>query len=325
MEWGFVIGELGLVSRHCEPMLFGEAIPKTVREIASAEKLPRNDMKRLLLICAFCALWLNKGRKDTPMNPTLETILNRKSMRAFEKRPVPAEVKAQILEATLRAPTAGNMMLYSILDITDQSIKDTLVKTCDNQPFIARAPLVWIFLADYQRWYDYFDYSDVPALCAQRDEEMRLPEEGDLFLACSDALIAAQNAVIAADACGLGSVYIGDIIENYEIHQKLLNLPPHVFPIAMLVFGYPTQQQKDRTMTTRFDEKFIVFENQYRRLDDDELAEMFAERAKSMPQGKAMRDVANYGQYFYQRKVGSDFSIEMSRSAKVMLERWLKG
>ena len=54
MEWGFVIGELGLVSRHCEPMLFGEAIPKTVREIASAEKLPRNDVKRLLLICAFC-------------------------------------------------------------------------------------------------------------------------------------------------------------------------------------------------------------------------------------------------------------------------------
>lgn len=257
------------------------------------------------------------------MNPTLETLLKRKSMRAFEKRNIPAEVKSQILEATLRAPTAGNMMLYSILDITDQAIKDTLVKTCDNQPFIARAPMVWIFLADYQRWYDYFDYSDVPAFCARRGEEFRLPEEGDLFLACSDALIAAQNAVIAADACGLGSVYIGDIIENYEIHQELLNLPPHVFPIAMLVFGYPTQQQKERTMTTRFDEKFIVFENQYRRLADDELAEMFAERAKSMPQGKAMQDVTNYGQYFYQRKVGSDFSVEMSRSAKVMLKVWL--
>ena len=259
------------------------------------------------------------------MNPTIETILQRKSMRAFEKRPVPTEIKAKILEATLRAPTAGNMMLYSILDITDQQIKDTLAETCDHQPFIARAPLVWIFLADYQRWYDYFAYSDVPAFCAQRGEETRMPEEGDLFLACSDALIAAQNAVIAADSLGLGSVYIGDIMENYETHQKLLNLPPHVFPIAMLVFGYPTQQQKERQMTTRFDEKFIVFENQYRRLDDDELAEMFAERAKSMPQGKAMQDIENYGQYFYQRKVGSDFSIEMSRSAKVMLKVWLTG
>ena len=140
------------------------------------------------------------------MNPTFETIMKRKSMRAFEKRAIEPEIKAKILEATLRAPTAGNMMLYSILDITHQSIKDTLVKTCDNQPFIARAPMVWIFLADYQRWYDYFTYSGVEEFCAQREEKMRMPEEGDLFLACSDALIAAQNAVIAADSFGLGSV-----------------------------------------------------------------------------------------------------------------------
>ncbi len=259
------------------------------------------------------------------MNPTLETILQRKSMRAFEKRPVPVEIKAQILKATLRAPTAGNMMLYSILDITDQQIKETLVKTCDNQPFIARAPMVWIFLADYQRWYDYFTYSDVETLCAQRGEEIRMPEEGDLFLACSDALIAAQNAVIAADSFGLGSCYIGDIMENYETHQKLLNLPPHVFPIAMLVFGYPTEQQQNRQMTTRFDEKFIVFENQYQRLSDADFAEMFAEHEKQLPQGKAMQDITNFGQFVYNRKVGSDFSIEMSRSVREMLKAWLEG
>ncbi len=259
------------------------------------------------------------------MNPTLETILKRKSMRAFEKRTVEPEIKAQILEATLRAPTAGNMMLYSILDITDQQIKETLVETCDNQPFIARAPMVWIFLADYQRWYDYFIYSDVETLCAERGEDMRMPEEGDLFLACCDALIAAQNAVIAADSLGLGSCYIGDIMENYETHQKLLNLPPHVFPIAMLVFGYPTQQQKDRQMTPRFDEKFIVFENQYQHLSDDDFDEMFGERGKQLPQGKAMQDITNLGQFIYNRKVGSDFSIEMSRSVREMLKMWLNG
>ena len=257
------------------------------------------------------------------MNPTLETILQRKSMRAFEKRPIPAEIKAQILEATLRAPTAGNMMLYSILDITDQQIKETLVETCDNQPFIARAPMVWIFLADYQRWYDYFTYSDVETLCAQRGEDVRMPEQGDLFLACSDALIAAQNAVIAADSFGLGSCYIGDIMENYETHRKLLNLPPHVFPIAMLVFGYPTEQQKKREITSRFDEKFIVFENQYKRLSDDDFAEMFAEREKSLPHGKAMQDITNFGQYVYNRKVGSDFSVEMSRSVREMVKAWV--
>ena len=256
------------------------------------------------------------------MNPTLDLLLNRKSIRAFENRPIKTDVKAKILEATLRAPTAGNMMFYSILDITDQRIKEKLVKTCDDQPFIARAPMVWIFLADYQRWYDYFIHSGVETLCAEREIEMRKPAEGDLFLACSDALIAAQNAVVAAESFGLGSCYIGDIMENYEIHKEMFKLPPHVFPIAMLVFGYPTQQQKDRQTTTRFDEKFIVFENEYQHLDGDGFEEMFAEQEKTLPQGKSMRGIANYGQHMFLKKFNSEFSREMSRSVQEMVKVW---
>lgn len=259
------------------------------------------------------------------MNPTLDLLLSRKSVRAFEKRAIEEEVRAKILEATLRAPTAGNMMLYSILEITDQNIKDKLVKTCDDQPFIARAPMVWIFLADYQRWYDYFIHSGVEALCAEREIKMRKPEEGDLFLACCDAMIAAQNAAIAAESFGLGSCYIGDIMENYEIHKELFDLPPHVFPIAMLVFGYPTQQQIDRQMTTRFDEKFILFENRYQRLNDEEIEEMFAEKEKHLPQGKTMRGITNFGQHMFLRKFSSEFSREMSRSVREMVKAWVEG
>jgi FMN reductase (NADPH)/FMN reductase [NAD(P)H] len=213
------------------------------------------------------------------------------------------------------------MMLYSIIDVTDQRIKDRLAITCDNQPFIARAPMVWIFLADYQRWNDYFIASDVASICQQKNQPMRRPEEGDLFLACCDALIAAQNAVIAAESFGLGSCYIGDIIEQYETHKELLNLPQYVFPICMLVFGYPTQQQKDREMTTRFDQKFILFENGYHQLTPIEFDEMFAERERNMSKGKAMQGIANFGQAMYLRKFGSDFSVEMNRSAR----KWLRG
>ena len=70
------------------------------------------------------------------MSQTMDILLCRKSVRAFEKRPVEPEIKAQILQATLRAPTAGNMMLYSIIDVTDQRIKDRLAITCDNQPLL---------------------------------------------------------------------------------------------------------------------------------------------------------------------------------------------
>ena len=76
------------------------------------------------------------------------------------------------------------MALYTILDITDQTIKDKLAVSCDNQPFIATAPMVLIFCADYRRWYDVF---------AANDPAARQPALGDLFLANADALIAEEN------------------------------------------------------------------------------------------------------------------------------------
>ena len=91
------------------------------------------------------------------MNSVLRTIMDRQSVRVFEKRGIEPSAKEQILAAAMRAPTAGNLMLYSIIDVSKQEIKNTLAKTCDNQPFIAKAPLVLLFLADYQRWYDYFN------------------------------------------------------------------------------------------------------------------------------------------------------------------------
>jgi len=258
------------------------------------------------------------------MNQVMDVLLKRKSVRAYEEREISVEVRAEILKATLRAPTAGNMMLYSILDITDQKIKDQLAITCDHQPFIARAPMVWLFLADYQRWYDYFIASGVEELCVQRGKSMQKLEEADLFLACSDALIAAQNAVIAAESFGIGSCYIGDIMEQYETHKALLNLPQYVFPIGMVVFGYPTQQQQDRELTSRYDEKFVVFENQYRRLGGDEFNEMFAHLESQLPKGKAMEGIANIGQSNYLRKFSADFSTEMRRSVRAILQEWKK-
>jgi FMN reductase (NADPH)/FMN reductase [NAD(P)H] len=258
------------------------------------------------------------------MNQVIEVLMKRRSVRAYEPKEISAEVRAEILKATLRAPTAGNLMLYSILEVTDQKIKDRLAVTCDNQPFIARAPLVWLFLADYQRWFDYFQASGVEELCQQRQAPMRKPQEGDLFLACCDALIAAQNAVIAAESFGIGSCYIGDIMEQYETHQELFDLPQYTFPIGLLVFGYPTPEQLRRPYTTRFDERFILFENQYHRLDQQEFKEMFADEEKRFSKAQHKEGLASFGQAMYTHKFNADFSVELSRSVRVILERWLK-
>lgn len=257
------------------------------------------------------------------MNETLGVILNRKSTRRFLARAVPEEVKADVIGATLRAPTAGNLMLYSIIEVNDQAAKDVLAVSCDHQPFISRAPWVLLFLADYQRWLDYFEFCGTGDFAHRTGLPVRKPAGGDLMLACCDALIAAQTAVIAAESCGLGSCYIGDIMENYETHRDLFKLPRYTFPICLLCLGYPTKAQKARPPTSRFDREFIVFGNSYRRLGESEFKKMFErEQARAFKNSKELDGAVNVGQLVYRRKFTAGFTMEMNRSVKAILKQW---
>ena len=260
------------------------------------------------------------------MNSTIETILKRNSVRSYDARPIEAEVKDEILKATLRAPTAGNLMLYSIIEVNDQQKKNTLAKTCDSQPFIAKAPWVLLFLADYQRWHDYFLACDVEKFCARSGLSMRVPAEGYLMLACCDALIAAQTAVIAAESLGVGSCYIGDIMENYEEHQALFDLPRYTFPICMLCLGYPDAKAAGRKQTPRFDRKFIVFQDSYKNLTAGDFDEMFRAETAARFQGRSdIEGAVNVGQQTYRRKFAADFAVEMNRSVRAIVQNWTRG
>ncbi len=247
------------------------------------------------------------------MNTVLDLIKERKSVRQFEKSPIKPDIKREILSSAYEAPTAGNMMLYTILDITDQSIKDRLAVLCDNQPFIAQAPMVFVFLADYQRWHDTF----VHAGCNPRN-----PGEGDAMLACADAVIAAQNTVIAAESLGIGSCYIGDILEQYESVKELLELPDYVIPAAMLVYGYPTESQKKRIKPARFEAEYMTFENTYRRQSGKSLEEMHQKRNKK--RGISEISLNDDIKAFCERKYNSSFAREMTRSAAKYLSNFRK-
>lgn len=238
------------------------------------------------------------------MNEIIRSLYDRKSVRVFENRPISAECKKEILMSAMEAPTAGNQQLYTILDITDQKLKDKLAVSCDNQPFIAKAPLILIFCADVLKWFDVFK---------EGGSDPRKPGCGDLFLAVNDALIAAQNAVVAAESMGIGSCYIGDIMEQCELHREMLHLPSYVFPAAMLVFGYPTDQQKNRKKPERCRLEDMVQENVYQRRDGQQLRKMFDKETKN-------RSFEEWSQAFCKRKYNSDFSKEMSWSVQEYLK-----
>lgn len=252
-------------------------------------------------------------------NETLELLRTRRSTRAYLEEPLSADERAAILHAALRAPTGGNMVLYSIIEVTDQKLKDRLAVTCDDQPFIAKAPLVLVFVADYQKWVDLWDASDAWSMDAEAPRRTCGP--GDLLLACSDALIAAQNAVVAASSLGIGSCYIGDVLENGETHAELLGLPRYTLPIAMLCFGKPTGEQQP----IEHYGKHLVHENRYQRLSPEELEEVADDLANLHAPHGLPDGVTRYPQQVYRRKFASKFAAEMNRSAAWWLERWQRG
>ena len=240
------------------------------------------------------------------MNEVIRQLMTRKSIRVYTEQPIRKEEKEAILRAAVEAPTAGNQQLYTILDITDQTIKEKLVETCDHQPMIAQAKMVLVFCADCKKWYDAY----IATGC-----QTRKPGVGDLMLAVTDTMIAAQNAVTAAESLGIGSCYIGDIMENYEKQRELLKLPEYVVPVGMVIFGYPTEQQMRRSKPKRVDMRFIVHENGYQAMSDRELEEMWTP-------GTGEKGYAAWMQAFCNRKYNSDFAREMTRSIEKYLEHF---
>ena len=242
------------------------------------------------------------------MNEIIQALCERKSVRVFTEQEIAPDDRESILQAALQAPTAGCQMLYTILDITDQDKKDKLAKLCDGQSFAAKAKLMLVFCADCRKWLSFYREAGLSP---------RKPGLGDLLLAVEDALIAAQNAVTAAESLGIGSCYIGDVMENAEEMKALLALPQYVYPACMVIFGYPTNQQRLRKKPERFGIADIVCENAYQDKSSHQIRQMFSGRTGS-------QSFEEWMGAFWKRKYESDFSREMNRSMGVYLKEFFE-
>ena len=254
------------------------------------------------------------------MNEVLKVIKERGSLRGYKDKKITQEAIDLIIESAMRAPTAGNMMLYSIIVVKSNVIKEKLAVSCDNQPFIAKAPALLIFLADYSKWYKYYEQNNVEEFLKGKGEKLEGPTEANLILATEDALVAAQNAVIAAESLGIGSCYIGDIMEKVEYHRQLLKLPKYVFPVVMLTLGYYPDNYHV-PLKTRFNKEYVVFEDEYRELSKEEINAMYKER-DSLYIEENKYGANNYAQMHYSFKTKAEFSKEMTRSVKEELKNW---
>ena len=243
------------------------------------------------------------------MNEILKVIDKRRSLRVYDDREISIEDKKTILEAAINAPTAGNMVLYSIIDVTDSEKKERLSVLCDNQPFIKNGKMILIFVANSKKWYDVYNKIN--------DSDLK-PTLADFYLSMADAHIAAENAVIAAESLGIGSCYIGDIVENYEELKKLLNLPKYINPICMLVFGYKKNDNVS-LRNRRFKVEDVVFENEFLEKSEETFINKFEYLGNKEEQE---RKVSQLVRATFNHKMKAEFFKEMNRSLSLMIDEY---
>ncbi len=155
-----------------------------------------------------------------------ELVRKRRSVRRFEDRPVSSEMVDTLLEVAHWAPSAGNRQPWHFYVVEDASLREQLVDVAKGQAFVAEAPVTIVVCADPER-------------SAERYEE-----RGRTLYCFQDTAAAIQNILLAVEHLGLGACWIGAFDEDKC--TKVLSLPSHLRPIAMIPVGYPAQQPRVR-------------------------------------------------------------------------------
>ena len=190
------------------------------------------------------------------MNPVLESLFKHKSIRKYKNQPLEEEKLQLILKAAQAAPTWCNGQQVSIIIIKDQARKDKIKDLCWGQKYIGECPVFLVFCADFYRVSLAFEKAGK----TKEQFEKYIKNIDTVFVGCHDVGISLQNAVVAAESMGLGTVDIGAIrVKSLEI-TKELNLPKYVIPICGVCIGYPDD---DPGLKPRLPVSAVCFNEKY--------------------------------------------------------------
>lgn len=169
-----------------------------------------------------------------PWNEVIATLLDHRSVRGYRPDPVPAGTLETMIAAAQSAATSSNMQWTSVVAITDPAKKKKLAEWAGNQKHIEQCPLFLCWVTDMAR--------NAAISRAEKVEFETMPWLETFLVASVDVALAAQNAVVAAESIGLGTVYIGAMRNEPEKVADLLGLPPQCFVLFGLCVGYATEQ-----------------------------------------------------------------------------------
>lgn len=193
-------------------------------------------------------------------NPVVRTLLSHRSVRHYLPHPLPENTLETLVAAAQSAATSSNLQAWSVIAVEDQERRDRLAYLAGNQAHIAAAPLFLVWVADLSR---------LGRMASRADSPREALDYTEMFIvAAVDATLAAQNAVIAAESLGLGTVYIGGLRNHPVEVAKELDLPPGAFSIFGLCVGHP-DPTKPASVKPRLPQEAILHRERYDAAHED--------------------------------------------------------
>ncbi len=190
-----------------------------------------------------------------PWNETIAVMLDHRSVRGYKPDPLPAGAVETLIAAAQSAATSSNMQWWSAIAITDPAKKKALAEIAGNQKHIEQCPTYIVWVADMSRNQRISDDTKTDFEC--------MPWMETFMVACIDAALAAQNAVVAAQSIGLRTVYIGAMRNDPIRVAELLDLPPQSFVVFGLCVGYAADEKAEGEVKPRLPQSIVLHKERY--------------------------------------------------------------
>lgn len=200
------------------------------------------------------------------MNDFIKQLHSHRSIREFKNQEVDDAILDEILNAAVMASSSGNMQAYSIIVTKDKSMKEKMFKAHFEQSMLMDAPIFLTFCADFNRMRRWLKVSEA---ANNFDNYM------SFMIGSIDAILASQNAALAAESLGLGICYMGTTLASASEIGDILNLPDNVVPVVGFALGHPDERPH---MRKRLPLKSLVHREKYHHYSDEEILETYKER-----------------------------------------------
>ncbi len=194
-----------------------------------------------------------------PVTDVIRALLAHRSVRGYLPTALPQGTVETLIAAAQSAATSSNMQYWSVVAVTDPATKALMAEVAGGQGHIRDCPLLLVFLADQSR---------LNRVITAAGKTMPTLDYQEAFtVAAIDAALAAQNATVAAESLGLGTVYIGALRNDPEKVAAAIGLPPHVMAVFGLCVGYP-DLAKLSDIKPRLPQTSVLFHERYAPQDE---------------------------------------------------------